>query len=369
MPLPRPTIGQLIWWAWAVWAAAIMISGFDPTHSDFHAFHETGRAWRGLPSHDPEITPNLNPPTWLPVVWAISFMPVRTAFWVWTAIGAASIVASVRLIVRARAVPVARLYWVAGALVLCMPFTQVWVLGQVTWLLLYPMTRAWLESESAPVRAGLWLAVVVLLKPPFALAAALLPFPIALTTALTGLLGTLVGIAWFGWAPWAAWLDQAHVVTWLTYPLNASLWGWTSRVLLGVHSSAGLASLPIAAVVAIVLVGLGLAIVVLRERRPPERWILAILWSLLMSPLGWIYYLPLALGPFLVCWRDTWTTRIALALLVIPLPMLMESSWPITTWSVYAFAVLLIGLAYWPDRSGHQAGAAGELEGLDRRAP
>jgi hypothetical protein len=46
---------------------------------------------------------------------------------------------------------------------------------------------------------------------------------------------------------------------------------------------------------------------------------LAILWSVLISPLGWIHYLTLTLGPIAALWRPTWAFRASAAMFVFPI--------------------------------------------------
>lgn len=306
--------------AWLAVAALIVgaaAGGLSTRTNDFSGFYESARAWReGRPLYTGTASaPNLNPPLFAVVLSPLTLVPLTAAYVIWTGVGAVSVVASIRRIsARTTLTPESR-FWMMTMLIGWAPATVVWQEGQVTWLLLYPVSRAWLAPTA--VRAGLWLAPVVILKPPLALMAALTPWPIPLVTGIAAAVGTLATIPLTGWKAWGDWLDQSRAVSWIGDWSNVSLWGLAARVHGRNVEGTSLYDIPLVAVAVIAVVGAILAGVVLR-REGGVRWTLALLWSLLLSPAGWSYYLPLALGPALASWRDHSLTRAALTILAVP---------------------------------------------------
>jgi hypothetical protein len=71
--------------------------------------------------------------------------------------------------------------------------------------------------------------------------------------------------------------------------------------------------------------------------------------TLLVFPLGWIYYLPLMLGPAAATWRNTGLNRLALLLFAVPLPLmnpLFTSPLVVRIFgNLYAYALILTWLA------------------------
>ena len=306
--------------AWLAVAALIVgaaAGGLSTRTNDFSGFYESARAWReGRPLYAGTASaPNLNPPLFAVLLSPLTLVPVAGAYAIWTGVGALSVVASIRRIsARTPLTPESR-FWMTTMLIGWAPAAIVWQEGQVIWLLLYSVSRAWVAPT--PVRAGLWLAPVVILKPPLALMAALTPWPIPLVAGIAAALGTLATVPLTGWEAWRDWLDQSRAVSWIGDWSNVSLWGLAARAHGGDVQGTSLYDISVVSVAAIVVVGAILAGVVLR-REGGVRWTLALLWSLLLSPAGWSYYLPLALGPALASWRDCWLTRVALMILAIP---------------------------------------------------
>jgi len=308
---------HIVWLSVAALIVGAAVGGLSIETNDFSGFYESARAWReGHPLYTGTIAaPNLNPPLFAVLLSPLTFLSPAVAYGIWTGIGALSIVASVQKIsTQTMLTPQAR-FWLATLLIGWAPAAVVWQEGQLTWLLLYPVTRAWLASTR--LRAGLWLAPAVMLKPPLALMAILTPWPIPLITGLAGAAATLATIPLTGSQAWRDWLDQSRAVSWIGDWSNVSLWGLAARAHGGDVQGTSLYDVSPAAVAVIIVAGAVLAIEVLR-RNDGVRWPMALLWSLLLSPAGWSYYLPLALGPALASWQDTWPTRAALALLAVP---------------------------------------------------
>jgi hypothetical protein len=119
----------------------------------------------------------------------------------------------------------------------------------------------------------------------------------------------------FGALAYREWVSSLGAVGWWWLPMNASWHGFISRALLGSESVEPL--IRVAALVApLGLVGsVALCAITLREsgrlgrdaREVDLAFLLLLAGATLGSPLGWVYYLPLALGPLLgVLWHGTW---------------------------------------------------------------
>lgn len=327
--------------------------------NDFHTFYRSTLAWRHDTAAPPTIFPNLNPPTFSLIFAPLTYLNETAALVVWTAIGVASIVASLIAIRRARPIPATRLLWVVPALIVSQPAITAWLLGQVTWILLYPVTRAWLAADRSAVRSGLWLGAAIAIKPPFALFALQLPFPVMAVAAVTSAGLSAIDLVISGSQPWRDWLALSHQVDWYAWPINASLWVWPARwatvnsaagfigswTWLGDHR-ASFAALPLTGIV-LVLLALLAGIPFVWRARGDRRWALAFLWSQLASPLGWIYYLPVALGPLLASWTSSRTQRATFILLCLPAIWLTGP--PATAWLAPSICALstIVAFAGW----------------------
>jgi hypothetical protein len=213
----------------------------------------------------------------------------------------------------------------------------------VTWVLLWLVTRAWLAEHRA-ARAGAWLGAAIAIKPPFALMALMLAWPILFWAGVVAASLTSAAVAVTGLDPWLSWLRLNRAVDWLALRPNMSLWGVAARIesvrLTAVH----LSDIPMTAVVAILLVGVALAIVV-RRATGARRWLLAGLWTLTMSPLGWTYYLPVFLGPAAATTLSRrWALVTAIVLMALPIPALYAVLAPIPGGTALAASVYSIAL-------------------------
>jgi hypothetical protein len=341
-------VGLALWLGWAVAVVLLTAPHVDPSGSDFHAFYDAARAWRGLPPEG--STPvNLNTPLLAPLMAPVTWLPLYQAFLAWSALGLAAIVASLSAVRRYYELSLVRLLWVAGALVILMPALEVWVLGQITWCLLYPFTRAWLAADRSPARAGLWLAPVILLKPPLALVAIALPWRVTVAAGVASVAMLAGSVVVQGPEPWLDWAGRASAIGWINYPLNASFWGWASRLETGAAYGGSLGELSAFSVGIAAAMGVGVLAWCTRATGS-LRWVAAVLWGTLVSPLGWIYYLPLALGPALASWRSGAAVFVALALLSVPMSLVVGfNGGPLANrvvHSTYAVAVLLLSMAW-----------------------
>jgi len=335
-------------------------------HNDFVAFYTAAANWRTHGAVAKTGPLDLNPPTFSVLFSPLTYLPLGAARIVWTAIGAVALADTLR---RLRRTLHLNLRTTLRLTLLCLglqPAVFAWALGQLTWVLLWLVTRAWL-AEAQPVRAGLWLAGAIAIKPPFALMALLLPVSILVTAGLGAATITACALALTGLGPWLEWLQLNRAVDWLSLRPNASLWGLAARIVSTHVAKVHLTDIPWYLIAAIFAIGAPLGLRAYRARGP-RRWLLAGLWSLTMSPLGWTYYLPVFIGPASAIAPSS---RVALGsailLMILPIPALYAVLAPVpggaaVAGAVYSIALGLLWIAWWraPDNRGHaDAGANG----------
>lgn len=342
---PARISDPLRWWlCLAVICGIAMVSTVRPHETDFRTFYDSALSWRLTGEMYPVTDrPNHLTPLAIVLMTPLTWLPLSTALSVWTTGGVGALVWSLFSCVRAHRLSTEQALWGAGACFVLYPATVAWSEGQVTWYLLWLLTRAWLADSR--LRAGTWLAILVAIKPPLALLAIALPWPIVLSAGAGSIALTVGGVLLAGLAPLRTWYSFSHVPEVMGWPINASLWGIAarleSRTVTNSHVSA-------------IAIGLILAVGAwswwrVTSLSADRRWSAALLWALLVSPIGSIYYLPLGLGPLNASWPRSRLTA-AIALFAIPMPLLgLVSNSPIGVaigGSVYGFALLLIFIAW-----------------------
>jgi alpha-1,2-mannosyltransferase len=124
-----------------------------------------------------------------------------------------------------------------------------------------------------------------------------------------------LGIVLAGSAPYRLWIESLGQVGWWWLPMNASWQGVVSRFFEGGRTVEPVYSWPalvhplsLAGNACIALVTLGAAVRAESHGRSLDFTLLTVLLGgILASPLGWVYYLPLALGPVVALfWTGAW---------------------------------------------------------------
>jgi hypothetical protein len=308
-------------------AAAVTASGIiwflQRPDGDFRMFYESGRAWLSGTSPYSHVN-TLSPPLVVATLFAaLAWLPYDGARLVWLVVGAGTLAASIRAIRRTLHLRPCATAGMVAALGLSYAAWSVWFQGQILWLLLYPFTRSWIALRSERrFEAGLWLSIVIALKPQFALLALVQPWPMLAVAALSSAAITGAAVAFLGWPVWAEWLDVGARVEWLSWPDNVSMWGVATRLQSAALRGGELASLPLWTQTAVATVALVSGWMVRSIAQIDRRLTLGVLWMTLVAPLGWVHYLPLCLGPATASWPGTRTAIIALVLLAIPLPLI-----------------------------------------------
>ena len=286
---------------------------------DFRLFYLEGAAWLAhKPLYSGVNALNMNPPSLTVLLFApLALIPYRAAQILWFVLSVAAVAGSLRTIARALRLSFEQTLQAAALLILMHGSLQAWAIGQLTWpVLLYPLTRAWVSYRDGRFGAtGAWLAPAIVAKPPLALLALALPAGVWIPAGAISGSVTLATAAFTGLGPWRAWLHAGGQVNWLARPFNLSLWGVAARF---TGPKARIGDLSIAWIAAVLLVGLAGWWLAGRERSADRRMFYAGLWSLLMSPLGWGYYLPLVAGPAVAIWPGSPTAVAAYILALLP---------------------------------------------------
>jgi hypothetical protein len=288
----------------AFWVVAGIVSvlaawtGGRTRRSDFQMMWTSAHLWRsGTDPYSGVVAgADLNPPVVVWILTPLAWFSPPVAFVLWTLFGWTCLAIAAWLI--ARESGAASGLTIMAAVLVTAGGTMATASGQLTWPLLLLVTLAWLADRHDRARGagaliglmaavklffGLWLVDLLLRRAGRALAFA----------AGGVLVACLIGLAVHGPAGYASWLDALRRVTWAGRETNASLFGFWTRELS--PARARLSWLVSAAIVA--AAGLSVS---WRAPDPDIRWATLMISALLVSPLGWVYYVPLAIGPLWV---------------------------------------------------------------------
>jgi hypothetical protein len=290
---------------------------------------------------------NMNPPHFHALIWPLAYLPVEDAYAVWTAANVS--VAGITLVAIRRALRLrwGLATWMAGLIgAFASAPVLTWVAtGQLTGLVFGVVTAVWLSARRDQWKtSGLLIGLLCSVKPFLGLLWVYLlirqQWRAATLAAGAAIAAFAVGLAVFGLQAHRDWLLAISDAQWIGSVMNASVYGLVGRTWsLDVFTPAPSAYF-IASVMAMVIVLS--AIAAIWRTSDPDRAILIVLaTSLLASPLGWVYYTPIMLGP-IIALKQSGRLRLPLypALLGFMVPNLWL--WPYTSrW----FAVT-IGSAY-----------------------
>ena len=384
------TLGCLALLGWNVALVLVMERGL--ARSDFGKLHASARAYlAGRDMYDlgpATLSPmrgmtdgilhyiqflNLNPPHFHLILLPLAPLPGRWALAIWGIVSLACLALSLRLIVRESGILLTpgRRRLAALALLSFAGMGAVALTGQVSFVLLLPVTLAWIHARRGKwTEAGAYLGLAMSVKPFLAI---FLPYLILRRRFVT--LGTaggaaagafLVGLGVFGWEAHRSWIAGLSAVSWEWVAMNASVLGFLRRVLAPtiyyeplLEAPGLIAPLWFLLSGAIGVVSLAVAAADSGDRAVDRGFGLLLLAALLISPLGWTYYWWLALGP-MVAVVASWANREAQrgrtifvnagrwrrALLLVAVPGLI---WPLPATIAFqpsAWATVLPGSAY-----------------------
>jgi hypothetical protein len=326
-----------------VYARMYRLTLADPAHSDFTIFYFTARLLAdGLPMYGAsparygvhwaaDHLGNLNPPHFQLLVQPLAWLSYGRAYAAWVGVNAVALGLSVIVIVRALAIELTwRRFAIGGAVIMSTaPFTTVAITSEWTFLLMLPATLAWAAARRGQwARAGLWLGVCASLKLFFLL---FVPWLILRRrwTALAGMgaaaaTAVSVGVIAYGPFTYGQWLQSLGQVGWWWLPMNASWHGLVSRIFQGGSSVQPLIDLPpavapLGAAGAVVFSAVTISVARQLSANPAHcdlAFLLLTSGALIASPLGWVYYMPLLLGPVIAVgctgmWRLLSTRELA----------------------------------------------------------
>jgi alpha-1,2-mannosyltransferase len=335
---------------------------YGPTLATSFPITQTANAYLG----------NMNPPHFHLLLLPLAHLEPRTAIVLWAGASVISLLVSFRLIGRELNIQwtFAAIACATFATIVCAATGAVIVTGQVTFLLMLPMTLAWICARNGRwASAAVWLGILASVK--LFLAVFLIYFAVRrrwramLVMVLTALTCFGVGTLTFGVANQLAWLRELSGVDWAWLPMNASVGGFLSRTLGPSPVFASIANVaaavkPVAAIAMFVMLGVTTrATAIDQSRHSVDRAFMGFtLAALLVSPLGWIYYVWILAGPALAVWLDRSLTtspasKVPLALATVGLTMplfvpLIGRSHPfgtVTLGSIYFWTLFALWLS------------------------
>lgn len=262
--------------------------------SDFAIFLRTAERFvDGRRMYSPSDV-DFTPPHFHVVLLPLAHVDPGIAFVLWTTVNAVLAWMVLRLVLRGVPGAWERRWLIAGCVANAAGVQMTIRLGQVSWLVASLVTLAWLSARSSrPLASGLYAGLAIAFKP-FLLV--LVPVFIVRKQwrTLAGCVFTILmslglGVAVFGIEPLNDWVANLRLTpdpSYVTHFLNAS---WAGVVMRG-HLPYAMVSMLAAATILVMLWHA-------RSSDEDKAWLLAGIAALLASPVGWIYYQPVLLGP------------------------------------------------------------------------
>lgn len=284
----------------------------DTRPNDFTVFLESARWLRqgaDLYQRPLQSGPgyNLNTPAAILLFVPFSYLPDALALRLWTVLAIAAYTLAAWWIARAAAP--GRMVSVAATVLLCQGAISSLLLGHLGAPLMLLVTAAWVADRGDRLfRGGLLIGVAVGAKPFLAVVGAYAIW--RRSRALAAGLGTgfalvvVAGLALGGMSAYRSWFAALGTISWTGHVLNGSVLGLLTRTLsatpIVLHATPVVDAPQLVqplwwvSVAAVAAIG-GRAL--LRTRDRDAAWALVLVASLLASPLGWVYYAPIAAAP------------------------------------------------------------------------
>src|SRR5262245_54437733 len=304
--------------------------------------------------------PNANPPAFLMAMQPFTFFSDGIAFGLWTAAAIAGLLFSLNITARALKLRFGHLLLIAVGL---QGVSASLRFGQVTLLLLPVMTLAWLaDREGKRTAAGGWLGALIYLKPFVGVYALYMLWrrewrtlrSMMVVYALLAAIGLMAGLQ-----VTLSWIDTLRTIGEKTsHVVNASWPALVARVFNRDLSQPEPAYRPIfvapalatwlsfGGVAAIAVVS---AVAVRQSKDRDAHWAILAVAMLLISPLGWMYYIPLLIPAFAAVVpsaRHIFSICLAAAILWVPSSVLARNTFgPLATATIaspYTWGLLLL---------------------------
>jgi len=264
------------------------------SESDFAIFQgTTARFLDGSRMYSPESF-DFTPPVFHVLLLPLARLDPGIGYLIWTAVNVA--IACIVFHMVLRVVPAAwtRRNLIAAWVVNAAGVQMTLRLGQVSWIVALLVTCAWIAARSSrPVIAGAWTGLAIAFKPFLLVAVPVFvvrrQWKSVLSCVLTATASCALSVLVFGREAFADWIGNLRVVpdpVYATHFLNASWVAFVSRAN-GPYLAATILS---AATIVVMLWRV-------RTCDEDESWLLLLLAAILASPVGWVYYQPILIGP------------------------------------------------------------------------
>jgi hypothetical protein len=283
--------------------------------------------------------PNLNPPQFIVAFAPLTWFEPDVAVKVWLAINVAAAIGAAVIIWRELDLPRSNTAFMAAIAItgvstgIELGFEE----GQPIGVFALLCMAAWRAQRRREWKlAGFFLGVLVSLKP-FFVCFLLLSFvrrewKTLLWSVATTVLSVAVGMWAAGIHSFSRWIEIGRQVAWFAHPMNASLAGLLARALAGWQIWVALALLLVLATVAAIR----------HVDDVDAGWLACGVLSLLVNPLGWVYYLPLLAGSLTAVALRAPSVLVPWLAFVWPVPLLMRQA-AFTPWT----AVTIYSLHSW----------------------
>ena len=352
----EPILGILAF-SVAVATFAAVTSIADTSPNDFSVFMESARALRagGDLYGPPERSGpgyNLNPPAVVLCFVPFSFLGDAIALRVWTGLSmAAYLLASYSI---ARSIAPGRTASIATAVFLSQPAITSLLLGQMGGVLMLLLTACWLaDRRDRPFLSGVLLGIAIAAKPFLIVCAAYAVWRRSRRLAMglaAGIAGVIAaGLAAAGAAGFRAWVDAIGQISWSAHVANASLLGLLTRTLSATPEILHATPLVVRPDLVQPLWWTGVVLVsavavwgLIRTRSHDAAWALLLVGSLIVSPLGWVYYAALFTGPLVAVALAA--TRPVRAIIAVGYTCLLVP--PLSATGFGAIGILVFGSVY-----------------------
>jgi alpha-1,2-mannosyltransferase len=179
---------------------------------------------------------NLNPPHFHLLVLPFVTLSPGVALLLWAILNLLALIVSVRLIARELRIrwTRGRVLWTVCGVIVCSATGAIIVTGQLTFVLLVPVTLAWMWARRGNWdRAAVCLGVCASVKPFLGIFLVYLLLARRMRAAglmiATGVACGVVGLAVFGWHAYASWLRGLSAVNWTWAAMNGGVAGVVAR--------------------------------------------------------------------------------------------------------------------------------------------
>lgn len=266
---------------------------------------------------------NLNPPFFTLLTLPLSYLSYANALWIWSLLSCIGVLASVYFLCKSSTtLSRSSNYSAIGLAIIFFAYLPTFSnihFGQVTLFLLPFVCGAWLAiRQNKPNTAALLLAIAAGIKPYLALFGlyflinrqwrALFYF------CLTGLMTLLLPLFIFGKITFINYFAVIDTIRWAASSWNASLLGVVVRLFGNAHElNTPIISKPYLSYPVYLVLSFLLILVLIKflktdfkfniNRKNDFSFCGILITTLLVSPLGWLYYFPLLCVPFIVLWE------------------------------------------------------------------